>query len=110
LELDEYNASINMPTVEELQWAAGQFDGDGCVGAYARLDKTPNASEYLVLTVGKGRKGMASLVELHRLFGGRVCKARDAKDPSRQDVVHWTIEGEAAKQACVAMAPYSQLK
>ena len=94
-------------TTEALQWAAGMFDGDGCVGAYRKAGSL--TSRVLSVAVGKAEKGMSALVHMQSLFGGRVCKMRDARGV-HQAVFSWVVDQEAARKICEILAPYTTVK
>lgn len=84
-----------------IEWAAGQLDGDGCIGVYG--------SNGVVVTVGKSVKNIQTLHELQRLFGGFVNKVRDARG-NQCEVHQWTTRGPAAQRVCQVMQSHLKLK
>lgn len=86
-----------VPSVEDLQWAAGHFDGDGCV-YLRRKEKT----YVLTVTVKKAVKGGDSAAKFQKWFGGSLS--------TPVGVVDWTATHNAAATFCQVIEPYVILK
>ncbi len=91
-----------MPTVEELQWAAGFFDGDGCVF----IGKTNT----LYVIVNQAVTYKTNLDELARLFGGIARKTGVPKLPTHNQTYTWTLCGKKAAAFCKQIEPHALLK
>lgn len=100
------------PAVEELpddwqytdEWAAGFFDGEGCVGVYRRK-RTAGWTETFV-TAQVAQKIKAPITILHERFGGCLSLARRATG------AFWYLRwnGTAATRFLLAIQPHSLVK
>lgn len=80
-------------TLHDVAWAAGFFDGEGCVSMAKSARKGQPLPYYRVeLIVSNTVK--SPLDRLSELFGGRVVVARKAKG-NRQTVYQWKTSGTA---------------
>ncbi len=91
-----------MPTVEELQWAAGFFDGDGCV--FCGHDCCLRVSVEQAVTY------KANLLEMSRLFGGGVATCAPPKHATRNQKYRWRLCGDDAIRFCQMVEPHAVLK
>lgn len=91
--LDRYEAVI---------WAAGFFDGEGCVCITRRLNRSGNAKVYHWLDISVYQNHSASLEELKALFGGSI--------GSEGRAWKWRACGPTAAAALREMLPYLRVK
>lgn len=82
----------------DLWWAGGQFDGDGCISTRQNVQ--------LFVRCGKAEKGLASLQKLQTMFGGRIYAYKPKPNPTHQRMYDWQVTGVAAKHLCARLAPY----
>lgn len=89
-----------------LAYAAGFFDGEGCVLIAKPYNKKSNR-RYHRLDVDIAQKDPRPLFWLHAHFGGRIGKA-----PSqlRKGAMHWILHDQAAGNFLEAIRPYLVLK
>ncbi len=81
------------------QWAAGFFDGEGCV-TISRRDRSPGFKEHF-LAVQVGQNNKRPLEVLHARFGGCFTKS---------GCWRWRCHGSAACRFLQAIGPYSLVK
>ncbi len=91
-----------MVSVENLQWAAGFFDGDGCVFV--------GRTNTLYVIVNQAVTYKANVEELVRLFGGRVRANTFRSKPNENQQVNWTLCGKKAVAFCKQIEPHALLK
>ncbi len=91
-----------MVSVENLQWAAGFFDGDGCVFVDHRNS--------LSVIVNQAVTYKANLDELARMFGGIVRKRGVPKLPTHNQTYNWKLDGKKAIAFCKQIEPHALLK
>lgn len=91
-----------MASTDELRWAAGFFDGDGCV--HIARDGTLSVSAVQICAY------KANLDEMNRLFGGRVIKLGAPKIRTQNQKYKWGLNGCKAALFCRTVAPHSYLK
>ena len=91
-----------MVSVENLQWAAGFFDGDGCV----LIDRRNT----LYVSVDQAVTYKANLDELVRMFGGRVATCTPPKLPTHNQKYNWKLGGKKAIAFCKQIEPHALLK
>lgn len=81
---------------EELAWAAGFFDGEGCTHVHNIRRKTGKHYKYAAISVGQTDESRESLLRLQALFGGTIYRHKDVNHQLR-------IHGYEKVQAAVAM-------
>ena len=81
-------------------WAAGQVDGDGTIGIYARVPR---------LSMGKAAKGLTSLQRLQQMFGGTLVSV-GTRPSSVQEQFHWVLKGPAAQEVIFRLQQFVRLK
>lgn len=86
---------------DNLWWAGGHFDGDGCIAVHYGG---------ICLVIGKAEKGMASLLKMKELFGGSITKQRAKEVENWQPSWQWRLGGEAGRKLCERMTPYVHAK
>ena len=91
-----------MVSVDNLSWAAGFFDGDGCVF----IGRTNTL--YVIVTQAETYK--ANLDELARMFGGVVRKHGVPAKPTHNQTYRWELCGKPAVAFCKQIEPYALLK
>jgi len=91
-----------MVSVENLQWAAGFFDSDGCVF----IDRRNTLS----VSVDQAVTYKANLDEFVRMFGGVVRKSGGPKLPTHNQKYTWKLYGKKATAFCKQIEPHALLK
>lgn len=87
-------------------YAAGIFDGEGCVDIYSASTSKLSKSPSLMLRVVISQKDGKIMNWLKDNFGGNVVK-------SRKDIYYiyrWDIRSQAAKKFLLAIYPFSIIK
>ena len=84
---------------EALAWAAGFFDGEGCIGCYYRTNgKTQK--RYRLLHISVGQKDREVLDRFKAIFGfGRIVQTQKNNGP----FYHFAVDSFEKSQAIVAM-------
>lgn len=94
---------LNLPTATPdptvIAWAAGFFDGEGCVSVGRDGHLAVTASQVVP----------DPLFALSDAFGGTIRGAK-AVEPNRQDQWQWRTNGEGARRFLVAVRPYLRVK
>ena len=93
------------PTHDEIVWAAGFIDGEGCVTT--TLSKRWGVY-CLALTVGQTTR--APLRTLQLLFGGGIHGPYKKDKPHHNQKWTWALGGKGAKEALGMMWPYLRVK
>lgn len=93
----------------DIIWAAGFFDGEGCVliherGPFIRKGKY-RVGGYRILIVTVAQVDPAPLEKLRALFGGNIGLQR-AKLPGRADRYNWRASARTAGNALRQLVPY----
>lgn len=83
-----------------MYWAAGQVDGDGCIGIYRRIPR---------IQLDKAEKGLSSIQKFVDLFGGKVANLGIRRE-GRQCSYKWTLQGKPAANAIQQLQPYLRIK
>jgi hypothetical protein len=95
---------MNIST-EDLAYAAGFFDGEGCIGIW----RMGNSSFTLVLNVTGTNQ--AAIMWWKMKFGGRIVRVCNShEDVRRADSWKWFCESKKAKEMLEALLPYLKLK
>jgi hypothetical protein len=91
-------------TTAQLAYAAGFFDGEGCVSF--TLEKC-NKSGSIAATIGNTNKEVLDFI--HKIFGGRLSfyKSNNAK---HKDVHSWVISGSDCIDFLTAIKPWVIIK
>lgn len=91
----------------DLAWAAGFFDGEGCIGI--RHKKRPaNKAAWFVLEVCIVNTNEAALRRIKSIFFGTVHKRK--KVEGRQQIFSWQSTSKAAERFLQAIEQYSLVK
>ena len=90
----------------EIGWAAGFFDGEGCV----MIKHHRRGSYYLEIRVDQ--VDPPPLLELQRLFRGTVGhhRRRHPHPPNWSDFYYWSCSTREARRALETMLPYLRVK
>ena len=93
--------------LDYVAWAAGFFDGEGCVAAYCYLQK----EGYLQydLTIQVGQVELAPLRRLEEMWGGHINVQNEARAGWRRTYC-WKLYGRKAASALTEMIPYLTVK
>lgn len=86
---------------DNLWWAGGHFDGDGCIAVHYGG---------LTLVIGKAERGMASLLKMKELFGGSITKQRRKEVDNWQPSWQWRMYSDEARKLCERLTPYVHAK
>lgn len=86
----------------ELAWAAGLFDGEGCI--WTRWPRRNNlvSMEMRMTCVG-------TMHRWHKMFGGRLVKAQ-LSGPSKKAQLKWTAETNLSVSVLRLLLPYLETK
>ena len=96
---------------EDRAWAAGFFDGEGCVhiSAYRPKDATSKMGASYTIHVTAAQTVPAPLLKMQRLFGGYLSNPR--RSDRKKGAASWSItSSQQAKRALLLMLPYLQVK
>ena len=88
-----------------VEYLAGFFDGEGCIGVYPSKGSNGYVTYNLIVTVGQ----VDPLVigHLHRKYGGSLqFQERSKKIKDRQDAWYWRVSGRKAEKFLRAVFPY----
>jgi hypothetical protein len=96
--------SMNTPT--DLAWAAGFFDGEGCIHIGKSIQRQYENYQ-LVISVTQAER--EPLDKLQELFGGFI-KSYQATRYTRKYHLHWGLSSIKATNALRAMLPYLTVK
>ena len=105
-----------MPTNTELAWAAGFFDGEGCI--HAHTDTRPGRGRrdtYYQLMVSVGQVHREPLEQLMAWFGGSIRKSREYvgnRWGNKYNTIfwQWNLSGIKSVEFLEAIAPFSRVK
>lgn len=97
-------ARISPYTNEQLAYAAGFFDGEGCVSF--TLEKN-NKSASISATIGNTNKEVLDYI--HKVFGGRTSFYLSNND-KHKDVHSWDINGRECIHFLTAIKPWTIVK
>lgn len=93
-----------------LAWAAGFFDGEGCVLVERGVMPTCRAGFRTVLTASIAQTSLPCLEALKARFGGTIRTIKH-KTGTRWAVAHmWRVQNLAARAFLVAVQPYTLVK
>ena len=92
-----------------IEYLAGFFDGEGCIGVYPSKNKKGYKTYNLVLTVGQIEPIV--IRKLHGKYGGSLrFDERSKKIKNRQDAWYWHISGRKAERFLRDVFPYLIVK
>lgn len=100
-----------MITQTECAWAAGLFDGEGCI-CIERYRPGRKCGERSVKFRFRIRVGMTSaqpVLRLRQIFGFGAISSQERKNGWKRKFT-WAIEGERAARAVTLMLPYFTVK
>lgn len=92
---------MNALPLQILQYAASNFDGDGCINV--------GSNECLTVTIDKAEKGSDALKFYNDTFGGTVYLASD-ETHRKQKKYQWKLHGPDAYEFVHAIKQYSWIK
>ena len=88
---------------DQRAWAAGFFDGEGCVGVYH------NQGRYVLsVSVSQGRREPLEI--LLAMFGGSIQRDYRPGGYNGKGTYSWRISGNKAAKALKAMLPFLVVK
>lgn len=95
-----------------LAWAAGFFDGEGCVLVTISKNSECLSGHRAILQASASQTSRPCLEKLVERFGGAVCaqKYRTPKGRRWSVAYQWTVRSEAALDFLRAVQPYSVVK
>lgn len=92
-----------------LAWAAGFFDGEGCIGVQkARDGRRPNSRMNYLLNIQIGQNDRRPLDEFAHRFGGQAW-VRPATGRQRESF-YWRATSKVAASVLRALVPYLLVK
>lgn len=98
-----------MSRTHELSWAAGFFDGEGYVTIQRRVHPKGYTGHYL--RIGVNHVAPEPLLELQRIFGGKIEKQNPETVVGNRKVrSRWTLSTSSAAEALKQMMPYLKNK
>ncbi|CAE8620959.1 unnamed protein product, partial [Polarella glacialis] len=87
---------------QQLEYAAGFFDGDGCVSVKGGLSGC-------VLSITQSANHGEAAVLFYRLFGGGIYIQSSGIGP-RQPKIQWMLQGSSVRHVAAKLAPFSCVK
>lgn len=102
-----------MSIAHEVAWAAGFFDGEGFVTIQQGYSKAPSGVKYFrhSLRIGINHVAIEPLLEMQRLFGGRINKQKlNLVKGNRKPRHQWMLNCTEAAEALKRMMPYFKNK
>jgi hypothetical protein len=102
-----------MSIAHEVAWAAGFFDGEGYVTIQHGYSKHPNGKRYYrhTLRIGINHVAIEPLLEMQRLFGGKINKQSVKSIKGNRKPRHqWLLNCSNAAEALKRMMPYFRNK
>lgn len=100
---------MTKPKFEDLAYAAGIIDGEGCIGIYGNKDKRIPLGKYYRLTVQVGMSDKEPVEFLYRTFGGSLSEANGRK-PTYRTRYHWCLAARQARKFLELVKPYLKSK
>lgn len=97
-----------MATATELAWAAGFFDGEGCVSLHLHTKKS--GYQYAALAVIVVQKDRRPIDYFHALFGAVETINITRRGPKRRAYWRLVYSGKRAAEVLTALLPYLILK
>jgi hypothetical protein len=95
------------PTELDKAWAAGLFDGEGCVCALRSNNRSKGRENY-ALHVTVGMTHLDTLQRLQRLWGGQLYTK--VVRGNRRPAWNWTLTSEGIEPFLRAILPFSYTK
>lgn len=89
-------------------WAAGFFDGEGCVGTTKPRPGPRNREISRVIRVSVGNTHRGSLELLLGVFGGTIAKG--ITYPNRRQMFYWKVSSKKAEVFLLSIRPWSIVK
>ncbi|CAE7562433.1 unnamed protein product [Symbiodinium sp. CCMP2592] len=92
-------ADLVQLSLQQLEYLAGVFDGDGCVQGRSGLS----------LRVSQSLDGVSMLMCMRQALGGSIHKSRDGRG-FQKPMLQWALNGGSARHAAKILAPFSIVK
>lgn len=86
-------------------WAAGFFDGEGCVSLSRKTSRETKSGYRYRLTLQVSQVKQEPLLVLRDLWGGTLSHHKGI-NLNQQDYYSWTVEARKAEKALVDILPY----
>lgn len=102
-----------MSVAHEVAWAAGFFDGEGYVTIQHGYTLHKNGKRYYrhTLRIGINHVAIEPLLEMQRLFGGKINKQNpNSVQGNRKPRHQWLLNCSNAAEALKRMMPYFRNK
>jgi len=101
-----------MATETALAWAAGFFDGEGCVliSVAARSTTKHLQTSLVVSVVNTDRRPIDKFSSMFAGWKGQTSRVKFWLNPNRRLQYEWSVRGLAARDVCAALLPYSVVK
>lgn len=102
-------------TRENLAWAAGFLEGEGCFSCSKRKYKNRPNKEYYYISIQAGQniRSKDCLVKLQNILGGNITGPYNNKQNKKKqdEMITWTISSQhLAYAVCVALFPFMCLR
>lgn len=91
-------------------WAAGFFDGEGCVLLARMRPRTPQSAVSLRLGIAVAQKVREPLDTLAQRWGGTVRLSHESRTNRHADAYDWRLHGAAAVVFLRDVRPYLRVK
>ena len=104
------NESIDVRISDDqtsLAYAAGIFDGEGCIYARIAMTKTGSMSTFLSFRVAMCSESVIQW--LHDQFGGEICVIPPSRTHKKTQFV-WQLRGRKIKSVAQALLPFLKEK
>ena len=102
-----------MSVTHEVAWAAGFFDGERYVTIQHGYTKAKNGGKYFrhSLRIGINHVAIGPLLEMQRLFGGKIEKQKlESVSGNRKQRHRWVLNCTSAAECLVRLMPYLRNK
>lgn len=106
--LDDYDYSSDLERLDPARavWAAGFFDGEGCVG----FGRVKSGSDFLVVSVPQRAPVREPLNVFKDLFGGTIYEYHVKTNVAEADMLRWQVTGFHAGGVLGSLLPYLVVK
>jgi hypothetical protein len=102
-----FGTIVPEPDVAFVAWAAGFFDGEGCIHAGFETAPKYGLRTHLMVVVGQTVPG--PLVAIQSRWGGSL-RDQPARNPRHQHQWHWRLIGKNAAPFLTDVLPYLRVK
>jgi len=97
-------------TISELAWAAGFFEGEGCIQISKSIRRLKRATPHYSLGVEVSNTNPIPVAKFQQLFGGSVNERKGNSFRNRATIYRWNLSCGKASQFLRAILPYLTFK